>query len=110
MGLLDSLKVRKMSYPFRFKYPIFFKIYQDLDMGEHGARNYNSLVEEKANFIQLTKELVQYCDIEHNKQDLLYGKTRIFLNEKFKIVLDKALLIKQEKKKVALAVINKLFQ
>lgn len=50
MGMLDSLKVRKQSYPFRFFYSKFFEIYQDLDMGENGSKNFRSLEEEGANF------------------------------------------------------------
>ena len=109
MGLLDSLKVRKMSYPFRFEFSRFFEIYQDLDMGENGAKNFRTFVEEGADFKKISKDLIQFCEIEHTDSDLLYGMSKIFLNEKFKILLDKALLIKQKKKKSALEILAKLY-
>ncbi len=43
MGMLDSLKVRKQSYPNRFTFAKFFELYQDLDMGENGAKNFRTL-------------------------------------------------------------------
>ena len=43
MGLLDSLKVRKQSYPNRFTYAEFFELYQDLHMGDSGAKNFRIL-------------------------------------------------------------------
>lgn len=110
MGLLDSLKVRKLSYPFRFEYKKFFESYQDLDMGANGSKNFNDLVKENANFLDLCKELLKYCGVEFVDKDLLYGKTRIFLNEKFKIQLDKALMVKQKAKKDALKKISELYK
>jgi myosin-5 len=109
MGLLDSLKVRKMSYPFRFTFKKFFEIYQDLDMGENGAKNFRTLSEEGADFKKLSKELIQFCDIPHSENDLLYGTTKIFLNETFKIQLDKALVAKQKTKKQALEILAKCY-
>jgi myosin-5 len=110
MGLLDSLKVRKLSYPFRFEYKKFFEFYQDLDMGANGSRNFNDLVRDNANFLELCKELLKYCGVSFVDKDLLYGKTRIFLNEKFKIQLDKALMVKQKAKKEALKTISDLYK
>ena len=110
MGLLDSLKVRKLSYPFRFEYRRFFEIYQDLDSGANGARNFNELVSKEANFLELSKELLRYCGVAFSEKDLLYGKTRIFLNERFKIDMDKALMVKQKAKKESLKVITNLYR
>ena len=62
MGLLDSLKVRKQSYPNRFTYAEFFEFYQDLHMGESGAKNFRILQEEGADFKAFTKELFGYID------------------------------------------------
>lgn len=110
MGLLDSLKVRKLSYPFRFDYKRFFEFYQDLDVGVHGSKNFNDLVKQNVNFIELCKELLKYCGVPFVDKDLLYGRTRIFLNERFKIDLDKALMVKQKAKKDALKLISDLYK
>ena len=74
-------------------------------MGENGAKNFKTLVKEGVNFKSLAKTLVGNCEVKHTDNDLLYGKTRIFLNEKFKHELDEMLMIKQEKKKDALSLI-----
>ncbi len=58
MGLLDSLKVRKESYPFRWSYKNFFKRYQDLDVGENGAKSFLAHEKEGANFRQMAEDLV----------------------------------------------------
>lgn len=55
MGMLDSLKVRKQSYPNRFTFAKFFELYQDLDMGENGAKNFRTLEDQKADFKSLAK-------------------------------------------------------
>ena len=99
MGLLDSLKIRKMSYPFRWTYDKFFQIFQDLDISPNGARKFTDLVGSSANFKDMDIELLKYCGVPYTDKDVLYGKTRIFLNERFKIDLDKPLYIKQKVKK-----------
>ncbi len=78
-------------------------------MGENGSKNFRKLEEQGADFKALCHEVVKYCGIDHSEKDVLYGNKRIFLNEKFKISLDKALLIKQKKKKEALKVISRLY-
>ena len=63
-------------------------------MGENGARNFRSLQEEGANFYQLSKDLLTYVERQPKEKDLLYGKSLIFLQEEYKIWLDKALMVK----------------
>ena len=58
-------------------------------MGENGAKNYKTLVAEGADFRNLSKELINNCGIEHSEKDVLCGKGRVFLNETFKVNLDK---------------------
>ena len=48
--------------------------------------------------------------MQFNDKDLLYGKTRIFLNERFKIDLDKALYLKQKVKKEGINLIEECFK
>lgn len=94
MGMLDSLKVRKQSYPNRFTFAQFFEIYQDLDMGENGAKNFRTLEEQGANFKELAKGIFNYVENKPTDKDVLYGSGRIFLQEDYKIRLDKLLLMK----------------
>ena len=110
MGLLDSLKVRKMSYPYRFEYSKFFEIYQDLDMSEFAAKSFLALVSEGADFKELAKKLASNCGVDHTEKDLLYGINKIFLNDQFKVSLDKALAVKQRQKKDALHVLQQLYK
>ena len=109
MGMLDSLKIRKESYPYRFDYTRFFDIYQDLDLTENGGKSFLQLKAQKADFKQLSRQLVNSCEVKHTEKDLLYGKTRIFLNEKFKTDLDKLLDIRQKQKKGALKAIQTIY-
>lgn len=110
MGLLDSLKIRKLSYPFRWAYEKFYQIFQDLDVGPSGAKRFTILTQNNANFRELDAELLKYCGVQFSEKDLLYGKTRIFLNERFKIDLDKALYEKQKVKRQALNLIGETFK
>jgi len=63
-------------------------------MGENGAKNYKTLVENNSDFKQLSKELIKFCGIDHSEKDLLWGKTKIFLNLKFSVALNKVLRAK----------------
>ena len=109
MGLLDSLKIRKLSYPFRWTYEKFYQVFQDLDMSPAGAARFTDLLNKQSNFKDLDSELLRHCGVAHTDKDLLYGKTRVFLNEKFKIDLEKALHVKQRVKKDALALIGECY-
>lgn len=110
MGLLDSLKIRKNSFPFRYTYSSFFEIFQDLDTSPHGTKNYRQLVKDMANFEELSRVLLKSCGIDFTIKDLLFGKTKIFLNEKLKVDLEKALLLKQKQKKASLALLQTLYR
>lgn len=109
MGMLDSLKVRKMSYPFRFDYTRFFEIYQDLDLGDNGGKSFLQLKQKNADFKILSRSLSKNCGVDSTDKDVLYGATRIFLNERFKIDLDKMLLARQKLKRDALKTIQLLY-
>lgn len=110
MGLLDSLKIRKQSFPFRFEFEKFYEIYQDLDLGENGAVSFLQLQSNGVNFLKLTKDLVNNCGVAYTDSDLLYGKKRIFMNSAFKIDLDKELLKIQKNKIASLKSISSLYK
>lgn len=110
MGLLDSLKIRKNSFPFRFTYIKFFEIFQDIDISPEGQKSFSRLEAERANFEELSKTLLAHCGLKITERDLLFGRTRIFLNERLKVELEKALLIKQKQKKEALRIIQDIYK
>lgn len=110
MGLLDSLKIRKLSYPFRWTFDKFFQVFQDLDLSPNGSKRYTDLANERPNFKEMNVELLKYCGVAFSEKDVLYGKSKIFLNEKFKINLDKALYQKQKTKIKALETIADCFK
>lgn len=110
MGLLDSLKIRKQSFPFRFEFVRFYELYQDLDFSENGSVSFRELVSKGADFLGLTRSLLDNCGIPMTDEDLLYGKTRIFLNEKFKIELDKELIKIQKNKIQSLKTVSGLYK
>lgn len=109
MGLLDSLKIRKQSFPFRFEFQRFYELYQDLDLSEHGSTSFNKLVSSGADFLKLSTDLINSCGIAFSDKDLLYGRTRLFLNETFKISLDKELIKIQKNKVNSLKIISGLY-
>jgi myosin-5 len=110
MGLLDSLKIRKNSFPFRYTYTKFFEIFQDIDISPEAQKSFSKLEAERANFESLSKNLLAHCGIKMTERDLLFGRTRIFLNERLKVDLEKALILKQKQKKEALQVIQELYK
>ncbi len=75
MGLLDSLKIRKNSFPFRYEYHIFVKIFSDLQpiFNPHEA--------EKKIQKSVVEEILECSGVKLKKNEVLYGKRRIFLTE-----------------------------
>ena len=106
MGLLDSLKVRKESYPFRFEYSKFYSVYQDMDQGPSANTRYTVLKQNNSDFKQLAKELLDTSNVQYSEKQVLFGTAKIFLNEKFKNQFDKLLFEKQKAKKAAMVVMQ----
>lgn len=59
---------------------------------------FETLVENGTNFKVASQNLIKNANFDFTEKDILYGKTRIFLNEKAKIEVDRRLLIIQKKK------------
>ena len=78
-------------------------------MGENGSKNFRNLQKEGAKFKDLARGIFNYVDIKPTDKDVLYGSGRIFLQEDYKIKLDKMLLMKQKKKREALKQIGNLY-
>ena len=78
MGVLDTIKVRKQSYPVRRLYKSFYERYQELDpvnikipFEEHVARG--------SDFKLLTKQICENRVPHLGTNMILHGETRIFL-------------------------------
>jgi len=78
MGVLDTIKVRKQSYPVRRLYKSFYERYQELDpinskltFEEHIAKN--------SDFKLLTKQICEQRVPHLGTNMILHGETRIFL-------------------------------
>lgn len=55
MGVLDTIKVRKESYPVRRLYKQFFEKYGELSK-KHSGKTFTQHVQDNADFKQMTKE------------------------------------------------------
>ena len=110
MGLLNSLKIRKKNYVFRFNYKKFYLIYKDLDLNKEGAMSAKQLEANQFNYKELTQKLLECLENKPFERDLLIGKTKILINDHYKIYLDEILKEKQKEKRAALAIIAEHFQ
>ena len=104
------MRIRKLSFPFRFQYRKFYEIYQDLDNSPFGSAKFADLVTQNVDFTAACKNLLKTCGVPFSEKDVLYGKTRIFLNERFKIAIEKALVIRQKAKRAALQTLCALYK
>jgi myosin-5 len=72
LGVLDSLKVRKESFPIRKTYRDFFKIYGDIS----NEKPFPILEKENADFRELSIKLFKE---NFSNIDSLMGTTKIFM-------------------------------
>ena len=110
MGLLNSLKIRKKNYVFRFSYKKFYLIYKDLDMNKEGSMTAKQLEANQVNYKELTNKLLECLDKKPFERDLLIGKTKVLINDHYKIYLDEILKEKQKEKRTALNIITEHFK
>ena len=63
-------------------------------MTENGSKNFRVLQQEGVNFESLIKKMMPLLDRKPTEKDVLYGKTKIFIQEDYKDYLDKVLIKK----------------
>ncbi|KAL4450307.1 hypothetical protein ABPG74_009013 [Tetrahymena malaccensis] len=80
LGVLESIKVRKQSYPIRKNYQLFYKRYSLINQD---FKPYQQLCQEDADFISLSKGLFKtvFKGIDGNG-NILFGKSRIFMQNR----------------------------
>lgn len=83
LGVLESIKVRKESFPIRRPYALFYQKYEDL---RASGSSFLSLKHgNNADFKTLTRELLNNC-LENEL--ILYGKTKVFLKNSTFLLLE----------------------
>ena len=105
LGVLDSIKVRKESYPIRIKYATFFERFSELDIEYQRAR-FEDLKSQNADFKEITKKSI-FIKIKNNKKKnrivnktaqnmgsnlILFGNTKLFLRGAANIFFENALI------------------
>lgn len=110
MGLLDSLKVRKNNYPNRFGFKEFYVKYQDLDVGKESAYSISELETRVSDFRPLVDQVLESCERPPGKADLLIGRTKVLINQKYFEYLQSQVKVKQQIKIEKLGVISRFFK
>ena len=85
LGVLESIKVRKESFPIRRPYRLFFQKYSELS---DSGPSYIDL-SEKEDFQTLTKKVLEGFLKENPEELILYGKTKIFLKNSTFMLIEK---------------------
>ena len=88
MGVLDTIKVRKDSYPVRRLYKTFFERYGELS-SKHSKKRFEDHVKDNADFKAMTIDLLQEAAPELKNDILLLGNTRIFMRIPAEVELNK---------------------
>ena len=84
LGILDTINLRKLALPQRFKWPEFYMKFQDIDgKSEQRGESYLKLVEMGADFKTMTENVITSCFETTGEKDMMYGKTRIFMSQEF---------------------------
>jgi len=78
MGILDTIKVRKDSFPIRTPYKAFYEKYQELDK-KASKTPFVKHVENGADFKEMTKTICSAKVPHLGTKELLYGNTKLFL-------------------------------
>lgn len=92
--------------PTRRFYDYFYEKYQELDtLSENCTVKFNTLSDGQADFVKMSKNLIQCVKKDAKASEVLFGKTKIFMSNEFHLALEKALEEKVKYKKQAVAMI-----
>lgn len=78
LGLLDSIKIRKESYPFRFFFKTFCERYFELDQ-EYCSFTPSELQAQNPDWTALASRILKATLSHHDHKTLLVGQSRVFL-------------------------------
>lgn len=112
MGILDSIRVRRESYPLRKSYKEFYGKYQDLDAisAERNTSFLNLSKRSNVDWKELCANLVKSVESKTPAQQVLFGKTRVFMNIVYATRLEELLEDIQKNQRLGLNKIVKAFQ
>mgnify|MGYP000846203966 FL=1 len=108
MGLLETIKVRKLSYPTRRYYKNFYEKYEEL-AGQHSITPFHKHVELGSDFKSMSKDLVKYTKIDFGS-GILFGNTKVFMKLGAEAELNKILYEKMKGKMKAAKVVQKFWR
>lgn len=106
LGVLESIKVRKESFPMRRPYKLFYQKYEDLRT--FSGTNFIDL-KDLADFKDLTRKLMEGALKNYPEELVLYGKTKIFLRNKTFLLIEKMYAEKMEEKNTKALRIQRAF-
>jgi len=91
LGLLDSIKVRKNTFPARKEFKDFFRKYQTL-LRSKGCKDYSKEIKNQE-FKYLSEEIIKIAlGSLANQSEVLFGKTKIYLKAETEDKIDKIFL------------------
>lgn len=105
MGILETIKVRKASYPTRRFYKNFYEKYEEL-AGGHSIIPFYKHVENGSDFKAMAKDIVKYSKIDFGV-GILFGNTKVFMKLWAEAELNKILYEKIKVKAKAAKIIQK---
>jgi myosin-5 len=106
LGLLDSIKIRKESYPFRFVFKQFVQRYLELEP-TYCAMTLSELEAANPDYKTLSKNIIQSGIPDETDKTQLMGKTKVFLKIEAYQKLEKAYEKAVKVKKDAIEVLDK---
>jgi len=89
MGVLDTIKVRKVNFPHRIKYNRFYERYEDLCSLSLSVP-LRILITQNPDYTKLTKEIMNEQFSEFGKDQYVFGKTKIFMRNEIITALEEA--------------------
>ena len=87
LGVLESIKVRKESFPVRRPYKLFYQKYEELR--NFSAPSFLELEQKGGDFTDLTKKILEGALKKFPEELVLYGKTKLFLRNKTFLLIEK---------------------
>ena len=78
MGILDTIKIRKDSFPVRRLYKTFYRRYEELHP-ESKKYSFQKHEQMGSDFVKLSKELVKHSAPHLGTSVLLFGDTKVFM-------------------------------
>ena len=113
LGILDSINVRRQSLPIRKKFLPFYEYFRDLDsLGRAQGVNFlDKYKDPNTDWRKMSESIIKSLELKDDeKNEVLLGKTRVFMSMHMYDILSGRLEDKQKFKRVAISKICKAFR